>query len=237
MKNNFKQNLIQKIKEWQEITPFLFLWDKKELVLEQVELLAYFLCEHFFVDKNNIFYFSLGDEAHIKLDAIKNFLAPVYQKSNFAFQIFIIEDIEKMTRESANACLKIFEEPWVGNLIFLTSRSESGILDTILSRVSTVSLESEKSVLEPWEYFIFIKHFIEKGDTELLHYLYGKKSIEKEDAISFLLDIFLYLKESGHDFTKFSRLEEDLNGLKKNNLLPKYIIDKYLIKLSLIVSE
>jgi len=70
MKNNFKQNLIQKIKEWQEITPFLFLWDKKELVLEQVELLAYFLCEHFFVDKNNIFYFSLGDEAHIKLDAI-----------------------------------------------------------------------------------------------------------------------------------------------------------------------
>jgi DNA polymerase III gamma/tau subunit len=34
-----------------------------------------------------------------------------YQKSNFAFQIFIIQDIERMTRESANACLKLFEEP------------------------------------------------------------------------------------------------------------------------------
>ena len=142
-----------------------------------------------------------------------------------------------MTRESANACLKVFEEPWKGNLIFLTSRSESGILDTILSRVSTIFFEREGYSLAPWEYFVFIKHFVEKGDTELLRYLYGKKSIEKEDAITFLLDILFYLKESGYDFTKFSRLEEDLNGLKKNNLLPKYIIDKYIIKLSLLKSE
>jgi len=36
--------------------------------------------------------------------------------------------------------LKFFEEPDVTNIIFLTNTSESGILDTILSRVQTIDL-------------------------------------------------------------------------------------------------
>jgi len=36
--------------------------------------------------------------------------------------------------------LKFFEEPDVTNVIFVTNISESGILDTILSRVQTFDL-------------------------------------------------------------------------------------------------
>jgi len=51
------------------------------------------------------------DEEKIKIEKIKQFLTIGYQKSSFTFQIFIIQDIERMTRESANSCLKFFEEP------------------------------------------------------------------------------------------------------------------------------
>jgi hypothetical protein len=36
--------------------------------------------------------------------------------------------------------LKFFEEPDITNIIFLTNASESGILDTILSRVQIIEL-------------------------------------------------------------------------------------------------
>jgi hypothetical protein len=44
-----------------------------------------------------------------------------------------------MTLQASNSLLKFFEEPGKQNIIFLSAKSESGILDTILSRVQTVN--------------------------------------------------------------------------------------------------
>jgi hypothetical protein len=67
-----------------------------------------------------------------------------------------------MTRESANSCLKFFEEPGIGNLIFLTNKSESGILDTILSRVTPIILDSQNSLLEKTFYYDMIEKFLQE---------------------------------------------------------------------------
>ncbi len=230
MESNFKQNLIQKIKEWKEITPFLFLWDSKENIFIEVQDFARELCDIFWVDKNNIFYFANEEEEKIKIDKVKQFFTMAYQKSNFAFQVFIVQDIERMTRESANACLKLFEEPWVGNIIFLTSKSESGILDTILSRVSLVFLDSHISFLEKSFYYDLIDTFVKEGDRELISLTY-KTPFEKEEAILFLSDLLLYIKNNWIQFEQFEEIEEDIVGIRKNNLLAKYIVDKYIIKL------
>lgn len=230
MENSLKENLIQKIKEWKEITPFLFLWDSKEDIFLEVQDFARELCDIFWVDKNNIFYFVNEEEEKIKIDKVKQFFNMAYQKSNFAFQIFIIQDIERMTRESANACLKLFEEPWVGNIIFLTSKSESGILDTILSRVSLVFLDSHISFLEKSFYYDLIDRFVKEGDRELISLTY-KTPFEKQEAILFLSDLLLYIKNNWIQFKQFEEIEEDIVGIRKNNLLAKYIVDKYIIKL------
>ncbi|NUJ97994.1 hypothetical protein HGA92_04385 [Candidatus Gracilibacteria bacterium] len=230
MESNFKQNLIQKIKEGKEITPFLFLGDSKENIFIEVQDFARELCDIFGVDKNNIFYFANEEEEKIKIDKVKQFFTMAYQKSNFAFQVFIVQDIERMTRESANACLKLFEEPGVGNIIFLTSKSESGILDTILSRVSLVFLDSHISFLEKSFYYDLIDTFVKEGDRELISLTY-KTPFEKEEAILFLSDLLLYIKNNGIQFEQFEEIEEDIVGIRKNNLLAKYIVDKYIIKL------
>ncbi len=230
MENNFKQSLIQKIKECQEITPFLFLWDSKENIFSEVQALSVELCDIFWVDKNNIFYLLNEEEEKIKIDKIKQFLTIGYQKSSFAFQIFFIQDIDRMTRESANSCLKFFEEPWVGNLVFLTSKSEAGILDTILSRVTSVVLDSHNSVLEKTVYYEMIEKFLQEWDQKLISFVYSTP-FEKENSCEFLLNLFLYIKDKWIKFEQFEELEEDIIGIKKNNLLPKYIVDKYILKL------
>ena len=73
---------------------------------------------------------------------LKEFLSNSNQKPRFKFQVFFIENISRFTLKSANSCLKFFEEPKFGNIIFLSNTSEAGILDTIISRVQIVNLNS-----------------------------------------------------------------------------------------------
>jgi hypothetical protein len=77
----------------------------------------------------------------------------------------------------------------------LTSKSESGILDTILSRVSLVFLDSHISFLEKSFYYDLIDRFVKEGDRELISLTY-KTPFEKQEAILFLSDLLLYIKNN-----------------------------------------
>ena len=58
------------------------------------------------------------------------------------YKIVIIENIERMNINSANALLKIFEEPWENNFIFATSSNYLKVLPTILSRAFIINFFS-----------------------------------------------------------------------------------------------
>lgn len=101
------------------------------------------LLQQFQIDKNSLFVLEDTGES-IKIEEIRKFLSSANEKPRFLFQVFIIENISRLTLQSANACLKFLEEPGFGNIIFLTNQSEAEVLDTILSRVQTI--RSEKNL-------------------------------------------------------------------------------------------
>jgi DNA polymerase III gamma/tau subunit len=47
----------------------------------------------------------------IKINELREFILKSTIKPPFQFQIFLIEDISRMTLESSHACLKFLEEP------------------------------------------------------------------------------------------------------------------------------
>jgi DNA polymerase III gamma/tau subunit len=112
MLNSIVSNIIDKLNKKEEIAPFLFLGSPISKINNEVEMLSNELSEKLEINKNYIFRFK-DEENKIKVKDIKEFLENVYIKPTFMAQIFIIENISRMTEESANSCLKIFEEPSV----------------------------------------------------------------------------------------------------------------------------
>jgi hypothetical protein len=137
-----------------------------------------------------------------------------------------------MTEESANSCLKIFEEPSVWNLIFLTSESESSILETILSRCTIINSKNQDDYIKSEFYYSMIDDYIRWINHTFASYVF-KEKLEKSDYINILKNIIFYLKEKLVFIDMIESINEDINWIQKNNLLPKYVVDKYIIKLKL----
>jgi len=137
--NKILQSIITKIDKDEGISPCLFLGKNMELVNSQVTSLAQELLQKYNIPLTYIYRLDDSGEK-IKIAEIKNFVQPGNSLPGYVFQIFLIENISRLTLQSSNSCLKFFEEPGKHNIIFLTNNSESGILDTILSRVQSYQL-------------------------------------------------------------------------------------------------
>lgn len=53
-------------------------------------------------------------------------------------KVFVLRDVENMTREAANALLKVLEEPPPSSCFILTTSNAAGVPDTVLSRCQAV---------------------------------------------------------------------------------------------------
>lgn len=227
MQNSIIDNIIEKLNRKEEIAPFLFLWSTPM----DIEKLSFELSDKLDINKNFIFTFKDSKEK-IKVKDIKEFLERVFIAPTYKAQIFIIENISRMTEESANSCLKIFEEPPFWNIIFLTSESESSILETILSRCTIININSFDKFERSEFYYSMIDDYIRGINHTLASYIF-KEKLEKEDYINILKNIILYLKEKLISLDLIEKINEDINWIQKNNLLPKYVVDKYIMKLKL----
>lgn len=227
---NILSYIQEHISKGDEITPFLFIWKHFDSIHIYVQELVTQLTQQFEVDKNYIFTLTNSEES-LKIEEIKDFVRLSFSKSPFAFQVFIIQNISRLTLQSANALLKFLEEPWVGNIVFLSNEGEAGVLDTILSRVKVVKIEGEAEERVSQETLEMIRAFVEKKDPQLLSFFYSATPTRK-DAIDFLRAVFAYITRSLKHPEILSELDEDITGLEKNNLLPKWVIDKYIVLLS-----
>lgn len=220
----------QKIENNTNFQPILFLWENK-LLEPTLEYIISNLFSYFEVDKNSI-YKLLDDWNSLKISNVREFVLKWNVKSSYRFQIFVIENIQRLTLESSNSLLKFLEEPWVWNIIFLTSNSSSMILDTILSRVLSIDLRWNK-VFEKNEFYLnLIDDYINKKNANLLKYFFDDKKLEKTDYITFFENFIYYIKTNLVYTDLLENIEESINLINKNNVLPKYEIDKILIKLN-----
>lgn len=227
--NNILNTLINNLEKGEEITPFLFIGTNIAKINKEIDKLCWDLCELKWVNINYIFKFS-DDNSKIKVKDIKEYFEKIFITPPYSFQIFFIENIWRMTEESANSCLKVFEEPWVWNLIFLTNESESNILDTILSRCTIINLD--KTIIDTKNefYYNMIDDYIRGINYSLASFVF-KEKLEKDDYINILKNIILYLKDKLLMLELIDEINDDINWIIKNNLLPKYIVDKYVIKI------
>ena len=158
-------------------------------------------------------------------------MASSYMKSGYQFQVFLIENISRATLETFHASLKFLEEPGEWNIVFLTSTSESGIPETVLSRLQTINIFCSSPKEKNEFFYLLIDDYIHKKNLNLYKYFFQDKKIEKQEYIDFLQTFLLYIKEK----LVYTYLAEQISGsillIEKNNVLPKYEIDKLILKL------
>ena len=222
------QDLIKKIKNNSQIQPILFLWENQEILTNEIEKNISQLLNLFWVDKGFVFRL-LDDWEKIKIEILRQFVWKWDIKPSFWFQIFLIENISRFTNESANSCLKFFEEPWIWNIIFLTNKSESKVLETILSRVKIVNFFSQSSKSQNNFYINLIDDFLNKKNQNLLKYFFDDKKLEKKDYIEFFENFLIYSQNNLEYSFLIENILQSIDLIKNQNVLPKYEVDKIIL--------
>ncbi len=138
------------------------------------------------------FMFIDGSQRDIKvtdIEALQEFLSSTsLEKKNK--KIYIIHLLENSNKESVNALLKTLEEPTPNVYAFITTKNESKLLPTILSRCQILNLLpfEKKIILEEAK-----KEGIQDDDAEILSCLYGNIETIKEISTS---ESYLKAKEA-----------------------------------------
>ena len=82
-----------------------------------------------------------GEARSFHIDVVRTLQEDAYILPNeSAKRVFILANVQNMTEQAQNALLKILEEPPAHVLFVLTCEQRSALLETVLSRVFTVSL-------------------------------------------------------------------------------------------------
>ena len=220
-----------KVKMGEGISPFLFVGKNLELTNAKTKDLALDILKEHGVPKAYLYILSDTWDS-LKVKDIKDFIAMSISKSPYWIQIFLIEDIWRLTLAASNSLLKFLEEPWSQNIVFLTNKSESNILDTILSRVQVVNFQFDNSNKESSFYQWLIESYINWSSNEIIAYFY-KEKLEKEEYLVFLENLIIYIRKNFCLINFLDEINDDINLIKQNNLNPRFIADKWLIKIKL----
>lgn len=226
--SNFSQ-IENAIEKGGEISPFLFLSNESEIFYSDMRAFLLSLLSQHNIDSQSLFILEDTWET-LKLEEMRRFIAHWDIRPRFAFQIFLIENISRMTPQSQNACLKFFEEPWEWNIIILTNTSEAWILETILSRVQVYASNTIKSRERNEFYYSMILSHVSRSSDELVRYFFPWK-FEKQEYIDFLFSLIEYISQTWNHRNLLDEIHEDIWGILKNNLQGRYIVDKYIMKL------
>ena len=226
--------IIEKIDKGEEISPFLFISKNTEILNENIKNLALKILKHYEIPKEYFYVFVKEKETKsekIWVEEIRNFSSKADIWTSFKVQIFLIENLWNLTDSAWNSLLKFFEEPWVQNIVFTTNSSEVGILDTILSRVQIINFESKSKDKTNSFYQDLLKNYLKNNDTEIINYFFNAK-IEKEEYISFLENLIIFIKNNLIFIEFLDEILEDINTIKQNNVNAKFITDKWIFKIN-----
>lgn len=110
------------------------------------------------------------DKPTVTVDVIREIRNQAYVKAmQSAMRVFIIPEAQRMNQQAQNALLKVLEEPPARVLFILTCEYTRQLLETVVSRVSVLSL----SVPERAEVEDFIASRYEKFDRDAIREAYA----------------------------------------------------------------
>lgn len=94
----------------------------------------------------DILVYSGGERARsFHVDAVREIRQEAHIRPNEASRkVFILENAQNMTAQAQNALLKIIEEPPSNVVFVLTCENKAALLETVLSRVSVITLDSPR---------------------------------------------------------------------------------------------
>lgn len=149
-------------------------------VAEDNEFLQYFINQ--FIESNPNFntletLFVKPESGNIKIDQIRDIDEFLLYKPNYAkYKLVVIENVDKLNKEAANASLKLIEEPPEFTYIFATTTRWNYLLPTIKSRFFRINLTVPYSLSnELQEKYadnsIYLKLFIHQDLGTLLYLL------------------------------------------------------------------
>ncbi|MBP5092192.1 MAG: hypothetical protein J6328_06555 [Bacilli bacterium] len=122
-----------------------------------------------------------GSKQSIKKDDVVDLVSD-FQRTPLehkGIMIYVVNLVENMTVEAVNSLLKFLEEPSPNTFAFLTTRNESKILPTIVSRCQSLRLR-----LLPRQQIIAeaIEDGVQQDDAELLSYFYNNAELIKKES-------------------------------------------------------
>jgi DNA polymerase-3 subunit delta' len=109
----------------------------------------------------DIIYVDKGDKASVSVERIREAISEVYVRPIISDKkVIVIKDAHLMTKGAQNALLKAIEEPPSYVVFFLLCDTKSPILQTILSRVSSIDIPPRstdvlKSIMPNAEDFMY----------------------------------------------------------------------------------
>lgn len=229
MNKELLNKTLENINKGVSISPFLFVGNNLDIVNKKAYDFALEISEKLEIPKSYIY--TLKDISEkIKVKDLKDFTSKKDSIPPFRVQIFIIENISNFTIASSNSMLKFFEEPGIYNIIITTNSWENNVMETILSRVQTINIQTTSIKNNNGFYKKLIEDYIKWNNLDLIKYTFSKK-IEKQEYIEIIESLILYLKENIVYINFLEEINQELNLIKKNNLNAKYIFEKWIIKL------
>lgn len=128
--------------------------------------------------------------------------------------------------------LKFLEEPWIWNIIFLTNSWENNILETIISRVQLIQISNNSQIFYDDKYFSMLENFVSNNDFYIFSYFY-KEKLDKEDYVLFLKTLIYFIEKKLVFRELLDLVYETLNSIISQPIMPKYHVDKILLKLEI----
>ena len=184
---------------------------------------------------------------NLNIDTVRDIIKKTYTSSHEGgAKVFILKNIQDIRKESANAMLKIIEEPTRDNFFILISK-RLNILSTIKSR--SIIYRVRKSTPEEWgvdkyvyNFFLGISNDIAEYKEQEIDLMLEKsyksiagvlKEYEKEKNIVVKIDLYKCLRNFVQESTSLKKYEkikfaEDIcsNASKESiNLIVDYIIN------------
>ncbi|WP_099203606.1 DNA polymerase III subunit delta' C-terminal domain-containing protein [Miniphocaeibacter massiliensis] len=200
--------------------------------------------EKFLRDANVDFFKVEPEKNNIKIGQVREIIeflssGPVESK----YKVVLIKNAEFFRKESANALLKILEEPPKYGKIILTTDNEEKIIKTIISRCQVINLEHSVEIAYE-DYAELNKILVNSINRNLLElsnskeYFFNNK--EKANEIynyfyNFFYDLYKYGNSKIKDNLIYKdniKIYEDINKFKNENLINildkiMYIKDKF----------